>query len=197
MSPEATPSGAEDARLVRRARDGDRDAFERLVRRHLEVAHRVALSRTGNPHDADDVCQDSFVRALTRIDQCRHPERFRAWLLTIVRNTALNAVKREGRRRTEPLDTARGHSGGRGPEADLERRTLGRDLRRAIEDLPEMQRKVLMMHDYEGWTHPEIGQELGIASGTSRYHLHAARKSMRAALEEYDQTGDPRGESNE
>lgn len=197
MSRDAAPSGAEDARLVRRAREGDREAFEQLVRRHLAAAHRVALSRTGNRHDADDVCQDAFIRALTRIEQCRNPERFRAWLMTIVKNTALNAVKRESRRRNEPLEAARGYSEGVGPAEDLERRTLGKDLRRAVEGLPEMQRKVLMMHDYEGWTHAEIGEELGIASGTSRYHLHAARKSMRAELETYDESEDPRRESNE
>lgn len=197
MSSDAAPSGAEDARLVRRAREGDREAFETLVRRHLAAAHRVALSRTGNRYDADDVCQDAFLRALTKIEQCRHPERFRSWLLTIVKNTALNALKRESRRRKEPLDAAHGHSDGVGPDEDLERRTLGKDLQRAVDELPEMQRKVLTMHDYEGWTHAEIGEELGIASGTSRYHLHAARTSMRDSLEEYDETMDSRGERSE
>lgn len=178
-----TPSEAEDARLVREAREGDAEAFERLVRRHLGVAHRVALSKTGSAHDADDVCQDAFVKALERLEDCRRPERFRAWLLAIVRNTALNAVERERRRRTEPLAAAGSlHAGGGDPDWDLERRTLRDALQAAIDRLPEMQRKVLLMHDYEGWTHVEIGGELEIAAGTSRYHLHEARKAMRVAL---------------
>ncbi|MFP3947751.1 MAG: RNA polymerase sigma factor [Gemmatimonadota bacterium] len=176
-------SGEEDARLVRRSRDGDREAFELLVRRHLAAAHRVALVTTGDRHDADDVCQDAFVKALIRIEDCRQPERFRAWLLTIVKNTALNALDREKRRRGEPLDEGWKIASEGGPEADAERRALRERLAGAVQELPEMQRRVLLLHDYEGWTHGEIGEELGIAAGTSRYHLHAARGSMRRMLE--------------
>lgn len=176
-------SGEEDARLVRRSRDGDREAFELLVRRHLAAAHRVALGTMGSHHDADDVCQEAFVKALTRIEDCRKPERFRAWLLTIVKNTALNALDRERRRRTEPLDGAWKVASGSDPEADAKREALRKRLTAAIDELPEMQRRVLLLHDYEGWTHGEIAEELGIAAGTSRYHLHAARGSMREILE--------------
>lgn len=176
-------SGEEDARLVRRSRDGDREAFELLVRRHLAVAHRVALGTMGNRYDADDVCQDAFVKALTRIEDCRRPERFRGWLLTIVKNTALNALDREKRRRAEPLDEGWKVASEGGPEAHVERKALGERLRSAVQELPEMQRRVLLLHDYEGWTHGEIGDELGIAAGTSRYHLHAARGRMREMLE--------------
>ena len=57
------------------------------VRRHLRAAHAVARAKLDNPGDADDVCQDAFIKALERIDDCRNPDGFRAWLLTIVRNT--------------------------------------------------------------------------------------------------------------
>ena len=189
VSDESTPSTEEDARLVRRSRDGDRDAFELLVRRHLAVARRVALGVTRDPHDADDVCQEAFVKALTKIEDCRRPERFRSWLLTIVKNTALNAVDRERRRRTEPLEHAGSLEARGNPEADAEREALKERLATAVGDLPEMQRRVLLLHDYEGWSHGEIGRELGIAAGTSRYHLHEARKAVRRAMK-----GDPEPE---
>lgn len=177
------PSGAEDARLVRRVRDGDRDAFEQLVRRHLRAAHRVALRRTGDPHDAEDVCQDAFVKALRRIEDCGRPERFRGWLLAIVRNTALNMMDRRGRRESEPLASATdGPRSGDDPDRAFERSRLRDRLSEAMDRLPPMQRDVLALHDYEGWTHREIAEELGMAPGTSRYHLHEARKSMRAEL---------------
>lgn len=177
-------SGEEDARLVRRSRDGDREAFELLVRRHLAAAHRVALGTMGSTHDADDVCQEAFVKALTRIEDCRRPERFRAWLLTIVKNTALNVLDRQKRRRTQPLEHAWKVESRGDPESDAARNVLRERLSVAVEELPEMQRRVLLLHDYEGWTHVEIADELGIAAGTSRYHLHAARGSMREKLED-------------
>lgn len=176
------PSGAEDARLVRRARDGDRDAFEALVRRHLRAAHRVAARRTDDPHDAQDACQEAFVRALRKIEECGRPERFRGWLLAIVRNTASNVRDRRARRDGEPLEAAGRPVAGDDPARDLERSELRDRLRGAMDALPPRQRRVLVRHDYEGWTHREIADELEIAPGTSRYHLHEARKRMREEL---------------
>ena len=71
-------SGETDGILVARVRLGDSKAFDQLVRRHLRLAHSVARSTLENPDDADDVCQDAFIRALERIDDCRDPERFGA-----------------------------------------------------------------------------------------------------------------------
>ena len=165
-----------------RAREGDRDAFERLVRRHLRAAHRVALSRTGDPHDADDVCQDAFVRALERLDDCREPESFRAWLLAIVRNRATDLVRGVDRSRREPLDELDPAEIGRVASEPAGEETVAEPLAAAIDDLPERQRRVVLMHDYEGWSHREVADELDIAVGTSRYHLHEARKRLRASL---------------
>lgn len=189
MSDAPPPSQEGDARLVVRSRDGDRKAFELLVRRHLAVARRVAIGVTKDSHDADDVCQEAFVKALTKIEDCRNPERFRSWLLTIVKNTALNAVDRERRRRTEPLEHAGTLESGGNPEAYAEREALRERLAGAVEKLSEMQRRVLLLHDYEGWTHVEIAEELDIAAGTSRYHLHAARGNMRELLERRENRG--------
>lgn len=190
MSEGAAPSGSRDAALVERARRGDGGAFELLVRRHLTSAHSVARRMTGDPHDAEDVCQEAFVRALERIEQCRQPEAFRGWLLTIVRNTAVNLGERERLRATESLEgspeAAAATAPGRGPEGELEAAELRGRLRRGLTNLTEVQREVLLLHDYEGWTHAEIGGELGVAPGTSRYHLHAARGAMRSTLRDLD-----------
>lgn len=190
MSRGSVPSGSRDAGLVERARRGDRDAFELLVRRHLRAAHAVARRMTGDPHDAEDVCQEAFVRALERIEHCQRPEAFRGWLLTIVRNTAVNLAEQERVRRTESLEdaaeAARVSTSDRGPEGELEAAELRGRLLQGLERLTERQRNVLLLHDYEGWTHAEIGAELGVATGTSRYHLHAARSEMRSALRDLD-----------
>ena len=183
MSDGDRPDPAEDARLVARAREGDRDAFERLVRRHLRAAHRVALSRTGDPHDADDVCQDAFVRALERLEDCREPESFRGWLLAIVRNRATDLTRGYARSRQEPLEELGPAEIGRAASEPAGEERVGEPLAAAIDALPERQRRVVLMHDYEGWSHREVAEELDIAVGTSRYHLHEARKRLRASLD--------------
>lgn len=165
-----------------RAREGDRDAFERLVRRHLRAAHRVALARTGDPHDADDVCQDAFVRALERLEDCREPESFRAWLLAIVRNRATDVTRRNARSPGEPFHELDPAEAGRVASEPAGEESVGEPLAAAIDELPERQRRVVLMHDYEGWSHREVAEELDIAVGTSRYHLHEARKRLRASL---------------
>ena len=93
-----------DATLVERTRRGDAAAFDTLVRRHLRAAYAVALARVGEPADAEDVCQDAFITALRRIDDCRQPDRFAAWLLRIVRNRAHDHVRGRTVREAVPLD---------------------------------------------------------------------------------------------
>lgn len=170
-----------DAVLVRRAREGDALAFEGLVRRHLRVAHAVALSLTVAPQDAEDVCQDAFITALERLEDCRDPERFRSWFLAIVRNRAHNVRRYEARRRGAPLDPD-APSSGPGPAGEAERSRLRQDLTEALGEIPELQRQVVLLHDLEGWSHREVGEELGITEGSSRVYLHKARKALRVIL---------------
>ena len=93
-----------DAALVARMRRGDRRAMGTLLERYLRPSRAVALAVTGNEADADDVCQDAFVAAVERIEDCRDPSRFGSWLLQIVRNRARNAVRDPFSARTTPLD---------------------------------------------------------------------------------------------
>jgi RNA polymerase sigma-70 factor (ECF subfamily) len=88
-----------DADLVARAQDGDTGAFESLVKRHMRAAHAVAFGVLAERADADDAVQDGFLSALQHLDSCSPAEKFRAWLLTIVRNRAFD-LKRRGRVRS-------------------------------------------------------------------------------------------------
>lgn len=178
----ATAGSDVDAELVRRARRGDGQAFESLVRRHLAAAYRVALARVASPQDAEDVCQDAFVKALAELDSCRRPEHFRAWLLTIVRNRAHNFRSYESRRRGQSLTEAMPTPDRADPSLDLERNRIQKRLEEALGTLTELQRRVVVLHDYEGRRHKEIGAELGISPGASRFHLHVGRKRMREEL---------------
>lgn len=172
-----------DAELVVRAQQGDADAFELLVRRHLRTAHATALSCVDDADDAEDVVQDAFVTALRCIRDCREPAKFRAWLLTIVRNRAHNlrafhAVRQTGR------GIAADEVGGSadGPVLTAARTELRTHLAEAVATLTELQRSVLLLHDMEGWRHAEIGEHLRISAGASRFHLFVARRAVRARL---------------
>ncbi len=171
-----------DARLVALARAGDTDAFEALVRRHLRAAYAVALSVLGAVADAEDVCQDAFLVALERLEDCRRPERFAAWLLQIVRNRARNAIRYAGVRQALPLEAIHGVAGGQSPDREAIRARVRDRLLDALQELPEIQRQVLMLHDLEGWRHREIAEALEIPEGTARAHLSQARRAMRRLL---------------
>jgi RNA polymerase sigma-70 factor (ECF subfamily) len=170
----------DDAALVRGARAGDRDAFGQLVRRHLRAAHAAALAVGLDASDADDVCQDAFVTALEQLERCRPEEKFRPWLLTIARNRALDLRRRQRVRAAESLDAIA--AADPGPLRAAERADARSHLTAALATLTDIRREVLLLHDLDGWTHPEIAAHLGVAVGTARAHLFWARRDLRARL---------------
>jgi RNA polymerase sigma-70 factor, ECF subfamily len=174
-----------DADLVSQVRLGDLAAADRLLRRYLRSGRAVALAVTGNEADADDVCQDAFVAAIERIDDCRDPARFGGWLLRIVRNRAHNALRHQRVRTTEPLDDAAADTA-YAASAEAERNELRERLQAGLAQLPEAHREVVLLHDLEGWKHGEIAELLDLPSGTVRSHLHHARRRLRAILGEKD-----------
>ncbi len=170
-----------DTGLVLRVRRGDAAAANRLLERYLRPCRAVALAVTGSEADADDVCQDAFVSAIERIDDCREPARFGGWLLQIVRNRARNLLRGGEVRRTESLDE---HTVADGPSPvlEVERQELRERLRGALATLSETQREVVLLHDLEGWRHGEIAERLELPVGTVRSHLHHARRRLREIL---------------
>jgi RNA polymerase sigma-70 factor (ECF subfamily) len=170
-----------DADLVVRVRRGDGQAADLLLERYMRACHAVALAVTGSEADADDVCQDAFVSAIERIDDCREPGRFGGWLLQIVRNRARNLLRHHDARRTDRLEEhAIGE--GRAPDEETELEELRQRLRTALAELPETHREIVLLHDLEGWKHAEIAERLELPPGTVRSHLHHARRRLREIL---------------
>ncbi len=170
-----------DTALVELTRAGDERAFGLLIRRHYRVAFAIALGLLGERADAEDVCQDAFIRALEKIDECRDPDRFAGWLLRIVRNRAHNYRSYEQVRKAGDLDRANLASRA-DPGRDLETSDLGRRLAKALATLPDVPRQIVLLHDMEGWKHREIADLLDISEGMSRQHLFVARKKLRTLL---------------
>jgi RNA polymerase sigma-70 factor (ECF subfamily) len=172
-----------DGELVRRARKGDEVAFGSLVERYQRAAYAVALSVVGRHEDAEDAAQEAFLVALDRIDECRNPDRFAGWLMTIVRNRSKNLIRRESLRETDQVPPG-ARSRAPTPDRVTETRELRRTLELALSGLPEVQRQIVLLHDLEGWKHREIAERLELPSGTVRSHLHFARKALREALQD-------------
>ena len=174
-------TGTSDASLVRKARRGDAVAFEGLVRRYYGAAYSVALAILGSAMDAEDVCQDAFIRALERLDDCRNPGKFAAWLLQIVRNRARNYIDYRRVRETVDLDKVVASSGVKTDYATVQAELRG-TLQGALAELTELQRQVVLLHDLEGWKHREIAESLGVSEVASRQHLLNARRKLRELL---------------
>ena len=171
-----------DAELVDAIRSGDREAASELVRRHLRGARAVALAIAGDLAAAEDISQEAFVHAIERLDDCRDPARFGAWLRQIVRNKARNHRRWRKLRAALSLDAAGEKAGPDSPVRDAERAELRERLLGALGQLPEDRREVVLLHDLEGWTHREIAERMDLPDGTVRSHLHLARKRLRELL---------------
>ncbi len=154
-----------------------------LIERYQKSAYALALSVTGRHEDAEDAAQESFLVALDQLDECRDPERFAGWFMTIVRNRSRNLIRRESLRQTSDVPQGT-RSRIPAPDKIAETSELREILQHAIAELPEIQQEVVLLHDLEGWKHREISERLGIPSGTVRSHLHFARKALKKALAE-------------
>ncbi len=180
MTPVA-PGPEEEASLIRLAQGGDREAYDRLVRRYLSRAYTVAFRVSGNRQDAEDLVQDGFMSAYRSIDRFEVGRPFGPWLYRIITNAAVSHLRREGRRPTESL-AEHASAGGPSPLGETARGEVREQFRRTLAELPEKQRLAVQWHDVDGFTAEEIGESLGVPSGTVRWYLHQARQTLRKAL---------------
>ncbi|MGK2963122.1 MAG: RNA polymerase sigma factor [Gemmatimonadaceae bacterium] len=173
---EAAPAARSDAALIAAAVSGAEAAFRELFRRHtphlLQFVTRVLGPASA---DAEDVVQDTWLRAYPALVTFRHESSFPTWLCSVGLRAALDSMRR-GRRHVagELFDGDASIE----PPATEDRM----ELESAIARLAPGYRMVLVLHDVEGFTHEEIGAQLGIAPGTSKAQLFKARRVMRALL---------------
>ncbi len=165
--------------LVRRAQAGDRVAFEGLYRECAGRSYALCLRLTGNPSDALDLLQDTFIRAWERLDGYRGEAALSSWLHRLTVNAYYQQRRAERRRHARVMPAAEPPEGPGIPASDVPNRL---DLEAAIGSLPDGAREVFVLYDIEGYTHEEIGRMVGIAVGTSKAHLHRARRLLRERL---------------
>jgi RNA polymerase sigma factor (sigma-70 family) len=179
--PPAPAAPIQDADDVRAAAEGDRRAFQRLYRLHVDRVYGAVYRLAGYDHArAEDLTQEAFVRAWQKLASFRHESAFGTWLYRLAVNVALMDIRARGADPVSTVDEDSLPEHGETPFCAAERE----ELERAIARLPPRARAVLVLHDVEGWRHEEIGAELGMAVGSSKAQLHRARGLLRKVLGE-------------
>jgi RNA polymerase sigma-70 factor (ECF subfamily) len=182
----ASREPAGEGALVDRARRGDMDAFERLYQLHAGRVYALCLRLAGEPVEARELLQDTFVHAWEALARFRGDASLTTWLHRIAVNTLLERRRRD-RRRTARVSLAE-------DDEDVERAPSAEgfvaptdvataiDLERAIAALPPGVRRAFVLHEVEGYTHEEVAGMTGLATGTLRAQLHRARQLLIRAL---------------
>jgi RNA polymerase sigma-70 factor (ECF subfamily) len=168
-----------ERQLLRLAADGDARAIRTLYDRYAPRVYAVVRRIAADDDLAQDYAQEAWIRAIRALPTFRGDARFSTWLHRIAVNAALQALRKADTRTKreapppEDVPIPPSHN-----DSLLQKR-----LERALDALPEGMRQVLILHDVEGYTHEEIGDVLGVTSGTSKSQLFKARAKMRALLD--------------
>jgi RNA polymerase sigma-70 factor, ECF subfamily len=178
---------ADAPEFLDRLRAGDARAFEELVASHQHRVFGVALRMLGGAAEAEEVAQEAFLRAHRSLGEFRGDAKLSTWLYTIVSRLCLNRLASGDRRAVRHGEDAllRVADEGGGPEVHAERGELEGALHRAIAELPEERRVVIILRDLEGLSYEEIAVALGLELGTVRSRLHRARMDLKDKLERF------------
>jgi RNA polymerase sigma-70 factor (ECF subfamily) len=176
-------------------RSGSRDAgeFEQVALVHLDVLYHVALRLTRNRAEAEEIVQETCLRAFRGFSRFNPGTNCRAWLLTILRNVFLNRLRAQGREvlqaEMDQLDVSEGvaepRRGGGNPEEELLQSVLHGDVDRAVQGLPLPFREAIVLVDLEGLSYREAADVLGCPIGTVMSRLSRGRTQLRQSLKRY------------
>jgi RNA polymerase sigma-70 factor (ECF subfamily) len=181
-----------DEALVARYRRGDVAAFEVLLDRHRRGVHRFLSRFVGDAARAEDLTQDCWMRFIDAAPRWNPDGRFKIWLYAVARNLATDESRRASHRAHQSLDVAvdgrpladRVASGGRDPEDAAGDAEVRPRLLRAITELPDEQREVFLLREYEGVSFAEIAEVTGAPVPTVKSRMRYALEALRRALQE-------------
>src|SRR3954462_3895326 len=158
-------------------------SWDDVVRAHADRVYRLAYRLTGNPHDAEDLTQETFIRVFRSLADYR-PGTFEGWLHRITTNLFLDMARRRQRIRFDPLpeDTERIQGRDKSPDQVYFEAHLDPDVQAALGALPPEFRAAVVLCDIEGLSYEEIAATLGVKLGTVRSRIHRGRSMLRKAL---------------
>jgi RNA polymerase sigma-70 factor, ECF subfamily len=187
--------------LVERARQGDRTAFGQLVNEYKDKIYNYVARMLNDPYEAEDVTQEAFLRAYKSLPRFRGASSFHTWLYRIASNLAIDVVRKRKRQDPtfsldEPLESDDGdyerelpdETGG--PEDRTSTRETRVAVRRAIMDLPEKLRDVMILYELQGETYEDIADILDVPLGTVKSRLFNARNRLKDSLQELVEAGE-------
>jgi RNA polymerase sigma-70 factor, ECF subfamily len=171
-----------DPILVKRVKDGDRQALATLCERHAPRVERLSRHLLGDNEDARDAAQESLAKLCTRIRQFRGEARFATWLHRLVVNTCLDAAERRKSRVHEPL--AEHFQSDSDPVRDAGNSELRRELCDALAGVSRQQAQVVLLKDALGYSFEEIAEASGMPVGTAKCHAHRGRARLSERLDD-------------
>jgi RNA polymerase sigma-70 factor (ECF subfamily) len=185
-----------DAAAVALARDGDSDAFRGLVERHSRAVFRLAHRMTGNPQDAEDVVQETFLKAYRQLGRFESRANFGTWLHRIAVNCSIDLIRSRKHQETghdaadlDLLDAAHGPDGVQRVDPSPERLMLSSEVQErvghAMETLTPMERAAFVLRHFEGQSIEDISRALGLKANAAKHSIFRAVRKMRLALEPF------------
>jgi RNA polymerase sigma-70 factor, ECF subfamily len=182
-----------DAAAVALARDGDSEAFRALVERHSRAVYRLAHRMTGSPSDAEDVVQETFLRAYKQLSRFESRANFGTWLHRIAVNCSIDLIRsrphREAAHDAVDLEHFGATDAADAGRPSPERLTLSAEVQGRINDamsgLSPMERAAFMLRHFEGQSIDEISRALGLKTNATKHSIFRAVRKMRAALEPF------------
>ena len=181
-----------DADAVALARDGNSEAFQALVERHSRAVFRLAHRMTGSPDDADDVVQETFLKAYKQLSRFESRANFSTWLHRIAVNCSIDLIRSRPHRESghdtadlEQLGAAAepAGSGGASPERLMLSSEVQSRITEAMTALSRMERAAFMLRHFEGRSIDEISRSLGLKTNATKHSIFRAVRKMRTALE--------------
>jgi len=168
-----------DEELVQACREGDPGAFDLLVERHMKQIYATAYRLTGSHHDADDLAQETFIRAHRGLKKFRGEARFSTWLTRILLN-----LSRNPRRIHLPLEAVpEAAAPNPGPLAGVLSAEERQRVRRAVAGLPDRQRRSLLLRFFAGLPYEEVAGAMGTTTGTAKANVFHALKKLAQRLD--------------
>jgi RNA polymerase sigma-70 factor (ECF subfamily) len=181
------PKAVEDESLVKETLAGNQASFQLLVERYQSRIFALVRHYTRNAVEIEDLVQDSFLKAYSRLDSFQHQSSFYTWLYRITTNTVLDHMKRRGRspvQAVEDLEVVDVPNPARsvGPDAAMERDEIAKITHAVLEEMPDIFRTVLVMREFDDLSYQEIADVLGISIGTVESRLFRARARFKDKL---------------
>lgn len=185
--PDPDAPGLDSPGFVERLRRGDERAFEELVIAYQHRVFGVAVRMLGNAAEAEEIAQETFIRAHRALGGFRGDARLSTWLYAITSRLCLTRLATSERRATRYGEDAllRLSDDRVDPAADVERGEVETALQRAIAELPEERRLVIVLRDLEGLSYEEIAETLDLELGTVRSRIHRGRQDLKDKLERF------------